>query len=747
MSEGTGLKLSRYELKGKLSADTVSVLYGALDLHSGRRIALRVIRPEAALGPEVREEILRRARALTTLRHPNVTPVYEVGEDGSEIYLAEELIYGPTLEQWVAERRRGWREICRTYMQAGGGLLALHAAGLVAHGFSPTDVVITKERRVVLSDALVLRALVAPSADAQRTPEELAGRPADARSDQYLFAASLFTALTGAPPPSDPSLVIAALTERKLPRGIAPVLEKALSLEPEQRYATMREMLAALAGPVEAAGYSPRLVLAIGAAAVLAMFLGMVLGAASGGSPLPSTTDVRERWCEGRDVSFSKVWNPEANRKARWAMWKTETPVLSSSWLVVEGTLDRWIQDWQETFRRICGVADTPLRPEELERAATCLMSERERALAFLGVLSEIGPERTIAALRGLRSPGSCGAVDHETVVWIDRVLSHKVATITRTSTGPATSGGDAADANGFLAWAEGEYELAAQHFEAALPIFEARHADLETADTLSNLALLRYELGSLDEAINLLRRAAKLRENAVGSEDPVLADYLQSLGLMIGQKGQLSEALVIERRALSIRERTLSPDAPEVGESFRAIGWLENASHRWAEALESYRHALTLRVAAYGEDSGEVTQVRIELGWVLLSSDKLGEAQETFERARMVAQQAGRRSVLMAQALTGEGAARLAKKDAPGAVEVLEEALKIRESIKSDRRAIAEVQVLLARALLEGGLDRPRALRLLSSAGVAYNETGSGESPEASEAARLLAEAEGAKR
>lgn len=730
MSESSGLKLGRYELKGKLSADEVSVLYGALDLHSGRRVALRIIQLPSTIEPSAREELLRRARALTTLRHPNVTPVYEVGEDGGEIFLAEELLYGPTLEQWLLERRRGWRDICRTYMQAGSGLLALHAAGLGAHGFLPSDVVVTKERRVVLSDAMVLRSLATGSPESP-----------DPRADQHAFAAALFSALVGAPPPSDPSLVVSAIAEHRLPRGIAPVLERALSHDPDQRYSTLREALSALAGPVESAGYSPRLVLAIASAAVLAMFLGMVLGASSGGTPLPSTSDVRERLCEGRDVSFTKVWNAEAKKKAHWTMWKAETPLVGSSWLVVQRALDSWIDDWEVAYHHYCGASDIPLRTEELQGALSCLLAERERAMAFLGVLPEIGAERTIAALRGLRSPGSCGALDQKTVAWVDRVLAHKVELVVGSTTATTAYAADDADADGFLAWAEGELDVAARHFERAAAIFEGRRQDLELADTLNNLALLRHQQGRLEEAVPLLRRAAKLREASAGAEDAVLADYLLSLGLMVGEQGALSEGLVLERRGLSIRERTLSADAPEVAESYRAIGWLEHASARYAEAQDSYRRALGMRIATFGEDSGEVTQVRIELGWVLLAMNKVGEALETFERARLVAQYAGRRSLLMAAALAGEGAARLARGDAADALVVLEEALKIRESARSNRRSIAEVQVLLARALIQGGGDKERASRLLASAGATYTEVGASDSAEAEVITKMLAE------
>lgn len=738
MTESSGLKLGRYELKGKLSADEVSVLYGALDLHSGRRVALRIIQLPSTVDPAARQELLRRARALTTLRHPNVTPVYEVGEDGLEIYLAEELLYGPTLEQWLLERRRGWRDICRTYMQAGSGLLALHAAGLGAHGFLPSDVVVTKERRVVLSDAMVLRSLASGNPDSP-----------DPRADQQAFAAALFSALVGAPPPSDPSLVVSAIAEHRLPRGIAPVLERALSLEPDKRYSTLREALSALAGPVESAGYSPRLVLAIASAAILAMFLGMVLGASSGGTPLPSTSDVRERLCEGRDVSFGKVWNAEAKKKAHWTMWKAETPLVGSSWLVVQRALDSWIDDWEIAFHHYCG-SDLPVRTEELQSALSCLLSERDRAMAFLGVLPEIGAERTVAALRGLRSPGSCGAMDQKTVAWVDRVLARKVELVVGSTTATTAYAADDADADGFLAWAEGELDVAGRHFERAAMIFEGRRQDLELADTLNNLALLRHQQGRLEEAVPLLRRAAKLREASAGAEDAVLADYLLSLGLMVGEQGALSEGLVLERRGLSIRERTLSADAPEVAESYRAIGWLEHASARYAEAQDSYRRALGMRIATFGEDSGEVTQVRIELGWVLLAMNKVGEALEIFERARLVAQHAGRRSLLMAAALAGEGATRLARGDAGDAVGVLEEALKIRESAHSNRRSIAEVQVLLARALIQSGGDKDRASRLLGSAGATYSEVGASASPEAEIVSKMLADLskpEGSKR
>ena len=169
--------------------------------------------------------LLREARSLARLSHPNVVAVYEADalpEGG--VFLAMELIKGTTLRAWQ-QQRRPWREVVAMYAQAGAGLAAAHRAGIVHRDVKPENVLVGDDGRVRVVDfglsALAPRAGAGelPSAASRRgaltmagavmgtpgymAPEQAAGRASDARSDQFGFCVALYEALYGTRPFAD----------------------------------------------------------------------------------------------------------------------------------------------------------------------------------------------------------------------------------------------------------------------------------------------------------------------------------------------------------------------------------------------------------------------------------------------------------------------------------------------------------------------------------------------------------------
>ncbi|HMG52972.1 MAG TPA: serine/threonine-protein kinase, partial [Kofleriaceae bacterium] len=143
--------LGRYRLERELGAGGMGVVHAAFDPDLERRIALKVLRV-AAPGLEAKDRLLREARAMARLAHPNVVTVHEVGTANGRDYVAMELIQGDTLADWLRAERRRPVEIVAAFLAAGRGLAAAHAAGIVHRDFKPHNVLRSRGGRIVVTD-------------------------------------------------------------------------------------------------------------------------------------------------------------------------------------------------------------------------------------------------------------------------------------------------------------------------------------------------------------------------------------------------------------------------------------------------------------------------------------------------------------------------------------------------------------------------------------------------------------------
>ncbi|MCB9755409.1 MAG: protein kinase [Myxococcales bacterium] len=138
--EAEPVELGRYVILRRLGAGGMGVVYLGYDRELDRNVALKLLRARAAgtqASATAEARLLREARALARVDHPNVIAVYEVGEDAGSIFLAMERVDGCTLAEWQRARPRRRRELVELYLQAGRGLAAAHAAGLAHRDFKP----------------------------------------------------------------------------------------------------------------------------------------------------------------------------------------------------------------------------------------------------------------------------------------------------------------------------------------------------------------------------------------------------------------------------------------------------------------------------------------------------------------------------------------------------------------------------------------------------------------------------------
>ena len=222
-----GSRLGRYEVLRFLGAGAMGEVYLARDASLKRDVAVKVLRGGGSGEAALHARLMREAQAMARLSHPNVVAVYEVGDEGGQVFVAMEFIDGGTLSMWLHEKPRTWREVQSVMLAAGRGLAAAHAAGLVHRDFKPDNVLMGKDGRVLVTDFGLARpaagktdtfaqvgtmpgtralglALTQTGAlvgtPAYMAPEQLGGERTDALTDQFSFCVAAYEGLYGERP-------------------------------------------------------------------------------------------------------------------------------------------------------------------------------------------------------------------------------------------------------------------------------------------------------------------------------------------------------------------------------------------------------------------------------------------------------------------------------------------------------------------------------------------------------------------
>jgi eukaryotic-like serine/threonine-protein kinase len=261
--------IGRFEIERRLGSGGMGVVYGARDLELGRRVAVKLVRHRAGERPDPRftARLRREAQALARLSHPNVVGLYDLGSTSRGIFLAMEFIDGPNAGKWLGMRPRTWWEVLDVFLQAGRGLAAAHAAGLIHRDFKPNNVIVGPNDRVIVVDFGLARATDRASEDADSSlsltllakrltrtnviigtkgymaPEQLLGLNVGPSCDQFSFCVALWEALYGARPyPGENAMETARSfadrrlvepTERRgVPTRVHRALCRGLSVEP-----------------------------------------------------------------------------------------------------------------------------------------------------------------------------------------------------------------------------------------------------------------------------------------------------------------------------------------------------------------------------------------------------------------------------------------------------------------------------------------------------------------------------------
>ena len=361
-----GPTLGRYRLERELGAGGMGVVHAAFDPDLERRIALKVLRVETH--GDAHKRLLREARAMARLAHPNVITVHEVGSANGRDYVAMELVDGHTLAEWLRSGKRSEAEMIDAFVAAGRGLAAAHAAGIVHRDFKPHNVLRSGGGRIVVTDFGLAREAAADqevtdpfavtrpvdgetkAADSQAStlagltvagqvlgtpaymaPEQWGGGTVTHASDQFAFCVGLWEALAGerpfrGPTAEDLKTAIqrgpAELDASRIPRRLRRALRRGLDPDPAKRWPSMDALLAAIVR----AQRRPVLALSIAGAALVAGAVGYVaLGRGETHAPARCAAPALEParvWSDGIASSLAARRPLEARAlDADWKAW------------------------------------------------------------------------------------------------------------------------------------------------------------------------------------------------------------------------------------------------------------------------------------------------------------------------------------------------------------------------------------------------------------------------------------------
>lgn len=690
-----GVELGRFSLLERIGAGGMGVVYAAHDRRLDRKVAVKILDAERRGDERHRVRLLREAQALARLSHPNVVQIFDVGTFEGHVYLAMELLEGPSLRAWTEERSRAWRQIVDKYVQAGRGLQAAHDVGILHRDFKPANALMGRDGRVRVLDFGLARKLEDDSSliaavpgqasasgsgsialdesvtrsgelmgtPAYMSPEQIAGHPLDVRSDQFSFCVALYEALFGRRPHQgvgaaeimmsiSDGVVMPPPSGASVPRRIRLAILRGLQTEPARRFPSMNALVDELEAP-DRRWYR----LGLGATLVVGS-LGTGVWA-SGDGP-----------CRRMQAQMTEVWNGHRAGDLRDRFVATGRAHAASAATRAIETLDAHAEAWSAArieaceTRRSDEMLETGFEARTADLVVTCLQRNLRQFETIVSMLSEAdgstvdGAHRALEELPGVETcaPGAATVsappphlvpLVQEIEQAIDAAAAHRATGHAPLALGIADRAVRAAERIGYdptLARARMQHAIALDALER-MPEAAAEYEDVAVAaqglglDALAGeafIALVRIRGRFFDDLEGALRTSRRARAIIARLEgEPLMrAKLLHHEGLAFQWAEQYERSVEAFGESIGILETLPRSDVLRVSRARADLARSLQLSGEVDRALEIQLDVLETMKEQLGAEHPEVGEAHFRVALVLGELGRRDDAREHYGRA-----------------------------------------------------------------------------------------------------------------
>lgn len=656
-------RLGEFRLLGRLGEGGMGVVYLAVQESLGRKVALKVIRPERMGSFEAQARFSREVEAITGLRHPNIVTVYGSGRERGVSYFAMEFVPGKGLNDLLREilskkEKVPHSNILEWIRDIALALDSAHETGIIHRDVKPSNILITPEGRAMLMDFGVARhvnlSTLTVTGEFRGTPHYASPEQIRARrqritalTDVYSLGVTLYEAATGRVPfegETTEQVFHKILGEDPLPprrlnasisRDLETVILKAMEKDAGRRYAGMADFAADLERLMKGEMISAK------PAGVVTRARRQVKR-----HPVLSTAVLVTLAAGISFASYLLLWSyprlkAEQDEAKRIGDFLEATLASADPWTdgkvvrVVEmldktaGRIDEALPDQpevQSSLRETLGKTYMNLgRYGEAEAQYRAALEIRRRLLGdeHYDTLNAMTQLANSLVEQGKWSEAE--SIRRDVLAVKRRVLGeeHPSTLLTMGNLAVVLKNQSRLD--------EAEF-LQGQAYQARRRVLGAEHMD--TLQSMGNLAVVFKDQGRFEEAESLQREVTEIEKRIFGGEHPETLSSMHNLANVLMKLGKHSEAESIQREVLDVRLRVLGDEHPKTLSSMTGLALTLKNQNKLPEAEELFRRALETQRNVLGEEHAHTLATMTNLGNLLRAKGALAEAEDLLRES-----------------------------------------------------------------------------------------------------------------